>query len=219
MVSNEIHLIEGREKMKKSLMSIMALLLMATILAACSDNTNDQTDVKENEEIEKVEETEEDANEEGSDQKDDSVKDQRDLTIGETGTFQTTLGTYEVTLESAKIVGAELDGEASLLDELIVLDLTFKNIGDNVLLAEEIMHDMEITEDLEGSGFSNGAEEFDSIEVFEGEIQPGEEKVAQFIGDIYTGEEYFFGKAEGNVAAGTSNQVIWTIQDAEARND
>lgn len=205
--------------MKKSLVGIMALLLMASILAACSDDKNDQTDVKENDDIEKVEETEEDANEEAPDQGNDSVEDQRDLTIGETGTFQTTLGTYEVTLESAEIVGAELDGEASLFEELIVLELTFKNIGDDTLLAEEIMYDMQITADLDTSGSSNGAEEFDSIEVFQGEIQPGEEKAAQFIGDIYTADEYFFRKAEGNVAAGTSNQVIWTITDAEARNN
>lgn len=205
--------------MKKSLVGIMALLLMASILAACSDDKNDQTDVKENDDIEKVEETEEDANEEAPDQGNDSVEDQRDLTIGETGTFQTTLGTYEVTLESAEIVGAELDGEASLFEELIVLELTFKNIGDDTLLAEEIMYDMQITDDLDTSGSSNGAEEFDSIEVFQGEIQPGEEKAAQFIGDIYTADEYFFRKAEGNVAAGTSNQVIWTITDAEARNN
>lgn len=73
--------------MKKSLVGIMALLLMASILAACSDDKNDQTDVKENDDIEKVEETEEDANEEAPDQGNDSVEDQRDLTIGETGTF------------------------------------------------------------------------------------------------------------------------------------
>lgn len=205
--------------MKKSLVGVMALLLMATILAACSDDKNNQPDVKENDDIEKVEETEEDANEEAPDQGNDSVEDQRDLTIGETGTFQTTLGTYEVTLESAEIVGAELDGEASLFEELIVLELTFKNIGDDTLLAEEIMYDMQITDDLDTSGSSNGAEEFDSIEVFQGEIQPGEEKAAQFIGDIYTADEYFFRKAEGNVVAGTSNQVIWTITDAEARNN
>lgn len=205
--------------MKKSLVGVMALLLMATILAACSDDKNDQTDVKENDDIEKVEETEGDANEETPDQGNDAVEDQRDLTIGETGTFQTTLGTYEVTLESAEIVGAELDGEASLFEELIVLELTFKNIGDDTLLAEEIMYDMQITDDLDTSGSSNGAEEFDSIEVFQGEIQPGEEKAAQFIGDIYTADEYFFRKAEGNVVAGTSNQVIWTITDAEARNN
>src|SRR5699024_12451262 len=104
---------------------------------------------KEVEETEEAEETEEDANEETQDQEEGSIEDPRDLTIKETGTFQSTLGTYEVTLESAQIVGEELDGKASLYEELIVLDLTFKNIGDETLLAEEIMADMQITDDLE----------------------------------------------------------------------
>lgn len=102
---------------------------------------------------------------------------------------------------------------------MIVLDVRVKNIGDEVILAEEVMHDMEITIDLETSGSSNGAEEFDSIDVFEGETQPGEEKTGQFIGDIYTGDEYYFGKAEDNVAAGTSNQVMWTIPDVDSREE
>lgn len=91
------------------------------------------------------------------------------------------MGTYELTVETAEIVGEELDGE--------------------------------------GSGFSNGASEFKSIDLFEGELQPGEERTTQFIGDINTADEYFFRKNQGNVEAGTSNQVIWTITDAEARNE
>lgn len=39
-------------------------------------------------------------------------------------------------------------------------------------------------------------------------------KTAQLIDDVYTADESFFRKA-----AGMSNQVIWTIPDAEARND
>lgn len=221
--------------MKKLLILFISIFMAGAILAACGDD-NDETnneetevtqDTEENEETDDAEEVEEDTETDESDETSDSStgssditqEDQRDLTIGDTGVFETTLGTYEVTLDSAEIVGSELDGEPSLFDELIVLELTYKNIGDNVILAEEIMYDMEITDDLEASGASNGAEMFDSIEPFEGEIQPGEEKKAQFIGDIYTADEYFFGKAEGNVAAGTSNQVIWTIPDAEARNE
>lgn len=164
MVNDEIHLRERKTKKKRSLISMMTLILMVSILVACSDDNKDQTDIKENDDIGEVGETEDtnDESEEVSNRTNDSVEDQRDLIIEETGTFETTLGTYEVTLESAEIVGAELDGETSLLDELIVLELTFKNIGDDILLAGKIIHDMEITDDLKGSGYSNGAEEFDN---------------------------------------------------------
>lgn len=204
--------------MKNNLFFILIVLLTTFLLIGCNDEEDvEQEDKNAAEPTEEVQEQESEEDTEIS-SGEETIEDQRDLTLGDTGTFETTLGTYEVTLHSAEIVGSELDGEPSLLDELIVLELTFKNIGDNIILAEEIMHDMEITENLEASGYSNGAEMFDSIDVFEGEIQPGEEKDAQFIGDIYTSDEYFFGKAEGNVAAGTSNQVIWTISDDEARN-
>ena len=143
---------------------------------------------------------------------------QLDLRVGDTGVFQSTWGTFELTVETAEIVGTELDGEESYLDELIVLDLTFKNIGDTEIRAEEIMHGMEITDDLEkDSGYSNGASIFESIDLFEGELQPGEERATQFIGYIKTAKEYFFRKNPGNVEAGTSNQVIWRIPDGEAR--
>lgn len=195
---------------------------MFLLLVACGNDNNEKVETDPNDETEIVEETPEDPAEEkeagSNEDTNDSAEDQRDLTIGETGTFVTTIGTFEMTVEAAEIVGTELDGEESLFDELIVLDLTVKNVGDEAIVIEDIMHDMEITDDLEASGSSNGAEMFDSIELFEGELQPGEEKAGQFIGDIYTANEYYFGKAEGNVAAGTSNQVIWTIQDTEARN-
>src|SRR5699024_11731242 len=67
------------------------------LLAACSEDKKEQTnqtdDSEEVEETEEAEETEEDANEETQDQEEGSIEDQRDLTIKETGTFQSTLGT------------------------------------------------------------------------------------------------------------------------------
>lgn len=189
---------------------LLGAAAVMTLLSACGQENEIPESIDETEEVEeKVETPVEEESEE--------VGDQIDLKIGDTGTFETTLGTYEMTLDGAEIVGTELDGEESLFDELIVLDLTIKNTGDDAFLIEEVMHDMEITEDMETSGSSNGAEMFDSIEMYEGELQPGEERSGQFIGDIYTGNEYYFKKAEGNVAAGTSNQVLWTIQDSEAR--
>ena len=190
----------------------LSLATLMTLLSACgqeSDTPEKTTPVDETEEVE--EKVESSTKEE--------IEDQVNLNIGDTGTFQTTLGTYDMTLDAAEIVGTELDGEESLFDELIFLDITIKNIGDDAFLIEEVMHDMVITDDIENSGASNGAEMFENIEIFEGELQPGEEKSGQFIGDIYSGDEYYFMKSTGNVAAGTSNQVLWTIQDSEARQE
>jgi hypothetical protein len=233
--------------MKKKLFLLITTLLLGITLAACNggseDEANSEEDVNDEEVIESEEETEdtventeedtevEEENEEAGETEETSEtdssdsemfevteEDQLDLRVGDTGVLQTSIGTYELTVESAEIVGTELDGEESLLDELIVLDLTFKNIGDDVINAEDVMSILEISESQEGSGFPNGASEFDSIEEFTGEIQPGEERTAQFIGDIYTSEEYYFRQIVGTVASGASNEVVWTISDEEARN-
>lgn len=210
--------------MRRLLILIITSFLAISLLAAWGDDS-DEKDYQEvqNEQSEEKVDKEEEVDENESIESSSGIfevteKDQLDLSVGDTGVFQSTLGIYELTVETAEIVGEELDGEGSLLEELIVLDLTFKNVGDNVLKVEEIMHSMEITDDLDGSGYPNGASEFESIDLFEGELQPGEERTTQFIGDIYTTDEYYFRKSPGNVAAGTSNQVIWTIADEEARN-
>lgn len=143
---------------------------------------------------------------------------QLDLRLGDTGLVQTSIGTYELTIDSAEIVGTELDGEEALLDEIILLEMTFKNIDDKPIIAEHLMINLGLVTDLEGSDNTNAAASFDSIEFFEGEITPGEERKAQFIADTRTAEEYYFRTGTGSVAAGTQNEVLWTITDEEARN-
>ncbi|SRR5690625_2812522 len=84
---------------------------------------------------------------------------------------------------------------------------------------EDVMFNLGLVTDLEGSDNTNAAASFDSTEYFEGEIAPGEERTAQFIADTRTAEEYFFRTSPGSVAAGTQNEVIWTITDEEARKE
>lgn len=144
------------------------------------------------------------------------AEDQLDLQMGDTAKFDTTLGTYEITLHSAKLI-EELDGETPQLDELIVLDLTVKNTSETSLDASDLVGSIEITEDLEGSGYSDVSSYFSSIESIEGELAPGEEKSGQMITDVYHSDKYFLRKSPGLVAAGTTNDVIWTFQAEEAR--
>lgn len=222
--------------MRKIILLITTLLLTAFVLGAC--NTEDSTESenseaetgKSNESTDSAENSEEDTtNENETDEVDKSNEDagsnngifevteeeQLDLKIGDTGTVQTSIGTYELTVDSAKIV-TELDGEESMLEELIILDLTFKNTDDKAIVAEDIMSMMGITDNFDGSNNHNSAEGFPSIEEFSGELAPGEERQTQFIADIYEADKYYFRQDQGNVAAGTSNQVMWTITAEEA---
>lgn len=216
--------------MRKILFLMSTLLLALFVLTACSNDKDSSVDENNKEEVEKETETNSDNSNEESTAEETSESDssgsgmfevtedpQMDLGVGDTGLVQTSIGTYELTLDSAEIVGTELDGEESLLDELIVLDLTFKNLDDKPIIAEDIMYNLGTASDLEHTNNDNSANFFESIENFEGEIAPGDEVKTQFISDIYTAEEYYFRPNLGTVAAGTSNDLLWTITDAEAR--
>lgn len=159
----------------------------------------------------------EDVKESKSDSFKVGVEDQLDLKIGDTAKFDTTLGTYEITLHSVKLI-EDLDGETSELDELMVLDLTVKNTSETNMDVSDLVGSIEVTDDLEGAGFSDVSGYFSSIETIEGELAPGEEKSGQMITDVYHSDKYFLRKSPGLVAAGTTNDAIWTIQAEEASN-
>ena len=147
----------------------------------------------------------------------DQVEDQVGLSIGDTGKFDTVLGSYEMTLDGAKLVGEELEGEKSTRDGFVILDVTIKNTSEHSLLAEDLILSMEVADNLEHSGSTDHADGFDTVEHFDGDIQPGEEKSAQFLTIVDDEDTYYFRKMVGNIASGSSNQVIWTFNADEAR--
>jgi len=91
-----------------------------------------------------------------------------------------------------------------------------KNISDDTQKVEDLLYAMEVTDWLEGNGTGDASEFFD-LEKMQGDLAPGEEMSGQFVTNVYEAEEYYFRKSSGNVAAGSSNQVIWTIKADEAQ--
>lgn len=219
----------------------MTILLISTVvLTACGDDKkeeqnkvdndvpgigNNETDKQnENNDIKNNEENKEDeTNNEGNSNQSSgtSVKgdtpDQLDLSIGDTGKFDTSLGTFDLTLDSAELIGTELDDITTELDEFILLDLTIKNTSDHTIKIEDVLLTIEITDDLELQGEKDRADLFDSVDYFTGDLEPGEEKKGQFIAETYAADEYYFQESIGDVAAGVSNQVRWTFKADEAK--
>lgn len=70
---------------------------------------------------------------------------------------------------------------------------------------------------LEGSGNKGGARDFESVEKFTGELEPGDEKVGQFITDVTTAETYYMRQDPGSVDAVGTKQVIWTFTAEETK--
>ena len=212
--------------MKRTSITIMLALTIIWALVACSDKNESNEDAANNEdsvENEESESAESDSVEEDEEDDDlttlletiEDADDQLDLSLGDTGSFVTTLGTYDMTVTSAESKGYEFEGIESELDDWILLDVTIKNTSDEPLDAEDLISSMELTEDLDGSGYSDSAGAFDEAEEFEGEIEPGEEKSAQFVAYAYESDTYYFRKNSGNIAGGSSNQLIWNINTSD----
>lgn len=211
--------------MRKLISLIAIMFIMSMILIACSDDNDGVNQENSNADNISAEENNESSNEldENSDEIEDedsrndleiTEEDQEDLKMGDTGTVDTVLGTYEMTLDDAELVGPELDGEETYDDDLILLDITIKNIGDDTIDLEDAVAALLVGEDLKGGSF-DGAEDFDSVEKFTGKLDPGEEESGQFITDVVDADEYYLMQDFGSFAAGGTNQVIWTFGKEE----
>ena len=209
--------------MRRTLITSLLILAMTWTLAAC--NNDAPNNVNENENNQTTNNTENaPSNEDGAENEDDlssllesieEAEDQLDLSLGDTGSFVTTLGTYDMTVTSAELKEYEFEGIESELDLWILLDITIKNTSDEPLNAEDLMSSMELTEDEEGSGYMDSSGAFESVQAFEGDIAPGEEQSAQFIAYAYDEDTYYFRKSSGNIAGGSSNQVSWQINQSD----
>lgn len=209
--------------MKKILMMLLTGVLSFSVLVACgNDEVETIPEDPVTEEVDDTEEVAEENNEQATESSDGEIEvpeSQTGLRIGETAIVQSTLGLYELTLNSAELIGTELDGEEALIDELIVLNFTYKNIGDKPFKGEDEMINFGIATEQGGYQNTNAAASFDSIEFFEGVIEPGETREAEFIADTEVADEYYFETGSGALAAGTYNEVSWTFTDEEARPD
>ncbi|CEA02342.1 hypothetical protein BN1048_01680 [Jeotgalicoccus saudimassiliensis] len=207
--------------MKKLIALFATGALSLTLLAACG-NEEEEPMAEENDTAEAEAETEEadveeeESVEEDNDSGDEDIDDQTGLKLGETGLVQTTLGNYELTVHSGELTTETIDGLEPLIDEIVILNMTFKNVDDEPIPAEDIMLYLGIKTDPEGGDNTNAAASFDSIENFEGSLEPGESRDAQFISDIKTADEYYFGTSMP--AALSINEVSWTILDEEMRD-
>ena len=209
--------------MRRTLITSLLILAMTWTLAAC--NNDAPNNVNKNENNQTTNNTENaPSNEDRAENEDDlssllesieEAEDQLDLSLGDTGSFVTTLGTYDMTVTSAALKEYEFEGIESELDLWILLDVTIKNTSDEPLNAEDLMSSMELTEDEEGSGYMDSSGAFESVQAFEGDIAPGEEQSAQFIAYAYDEDTYYFRKSSGNIAGGSSNQVSWKINQSD----
>lgn len=141
--------------------------------------------------------------------------DQIGLKVGDTGYFEDTAGTYDITVNSAELLD-ELDGEESQADHFFLMNITIKNTGEETWNAQDFLYGFRVTDDLESTGYGDYAESFDSVEQMTDDIAPTEESTGQFVTEVYDGDTYYFKLRSGiTEGSGDSNNVVWEIAKEE----
>ncbi|MBU9724254.1 MULTISPECIES: DUF4352 domain-containing protein [Bacillaceae] len=164
--------------MMKYIYKILLIMVAVLILAACggdSDegNNNATTDDATNSDSEEVEDT-------GNGE---VVDGDLILQLGETGTFESVVGKYEITVHSAES-HESIEGRTPSNDVITILDITFENVGETTLDADGIAR--------ANLNASRNSRSQDFIENFTGNIEPGESMSGELYFDhlFFTDNEY-----------------------------
>ncbi|THG88623.1 hypothetical protein AJ85_01905, partial [Alkalihalobacillus alcalophilus ATCC 27647 = CGMCC 1.3604] len=221
--------------MKKIMKAIGITLLAGSLLVACNSDEgtdtsedptgegipNEQVDESDNEESNSGDDENEESNETDSESSgggmasDLEFGDQLDLGIGDTAQISSNIGAYEITLNSVSQT-EEVDGKSSPLSHFIIMNLTIKNIGEQALDAYDTVSVLHQNNDVEGSGAADYSHLYESVEGFEGSIEPGQEVTADAIYNARDGNEQFLFINPGLIAAkGVYNDVVWTFTEDE----
>ncbi|ADU31785.1 DUF4352 domain-containing protein [Evansella cellulosilytica] len=179
--------------MRKLCLLIITSLIVFTV--ACGDsNVND---VELNDESTVDEETENIEQDDSYESKDEV------LSIGDTGRMIDTLGEYEVTIHSVEIT-EEIQGNTPMEDVYVIVDLSIKNIGDEILEVQDIIGTHLFSDDDLPSG---NMFYVDFIDEIDGEISYGETVSGQILFDQIYSEYYnlVFGWGLSTV----SNELTW----------
>lgn len=199
--------------MRKLWVIFLTVCIGGLLLSACN---NDKDKEGQDSETEEEKSTEQDDSNKPKESED--VEDQLEHKVGDTGEFQSSLGSYEITVNKAELLGKKFEGVESTRDDIILLELTIKNTDDEQLLVDEIVDSMEVTDDLEEAGSGDNGIGFDSIDPLKGSIEAGEEVTGHFLTTVNESDIYYFRKNPEIVKDSDSNQVIWEIKTKDLKD-
>ena len=207
------------------LTKLLLMILLALILAACSDETqtdpseepeetNNGENLPDNNGTENDPEDEPDSSEDepnSSGTPTDLPENQLDLTLGDTAEIKTELDHYNVTLDAARIE-EEINQQRSQLEQFVVLDVTVENIGKEPLKLEDVVFNIQVS-DLDAGGGNGDIAPLLGEPEFAGELGPGEKQQGTLIFESYKSENgtYYMYLGHGFEAAGLMNKATWTF--------
>ncbi|WP_440896937.1 DUF4352 domain-containing protein [Amphibacillus sp. Q70] len=198
--------------MKKTLRFLFVSLAVLLVISGCSNGTSEADDIDDNDvEAPDDNETNDDKMVSSEDDGEDSDSNRDLLSLGETGTVETVLGNFEVTPTAVRFVEEMEESDPYQNPDngtFIIVDATITNIDDDVIDIEEINSARLHNED--GSG-GVPAYEFDSINFFVGDLEPGESEDGELLFDYSKSDAYqlSFGSA---YLDSLSDEVRWLLE-------
>ncbi|WP_163582479.1 DUF4352 domain-containing protein [Gracilibacillus saliphilus] len=207
--------------MKKIIIGFLGIVLATAVIGCSTDDTNEENSkdsepINENDTNQEKglnEGQEEDSENESNQELDQNENDENHLSLGETGTVESVVGDYEVTVNSFEYMD-EIEGESSNKEFFIVVDYTVKNIGTEKINGEDIYG-----ADLFDENGSRGGNIsfFESVNMLEGTIDVNEAKSGELLFDGRESEYYDlvfnFGALESN-----ATRLTWRLNADEASN-
>lgn len=225
--------------MMKFLKTSLVLLVSVGVLVACNtgeDNTDEEApeqqntspneDDNVNEDVEKPEdetdETDEDSldqnesNDQNNSQSEGEIEDQMELGIGDKAVIQSSLGVYEVTLNSVNYE-EEVDGVMSELDGFLLVNYTIENVGENSVKLMESINVLEATDELEGTGEGNVSGSYESVDSFNNdELESGDNVTKDVLYLAYDADQYYIRVVQGLIASGgVKNEILFSFNKSE----
>ncbi|MFD2630919.1 DUF4352 domain-containing protein [Oceanobacillus kapialis] len=222
--------------MKRIILNSCVLILFAVMFVACSNEDNNEEDSTssqgENQESttegtnnSKPANTDEAESSQGEDASDNTeeeadtsgeaieeAEDQLELGIGDTGKIVNNFSTHEITLNSVEIT-EEAGGEPTQEGNYVIVNLTIKNLGDDVLNPEDALSSTELATEPGAGGlpwfYIDGV-----AEEWPAEIAPGESVNGVLLFDIEQSDEYALQTAFD--LDSLSNQVSFVFNADEA---
>ncbi|MFS0689976.1 DUF4352 domain-containing protein [Sporosarcina sp. 179-K 8C2 HS] len=193
--------------MKRLLVLTGAMLLSLSLMAACNSDSGKQGD---EDSIEKSNDNQKN-NPIDAEQSSGGFKDQTDLKIGDSGETESTIGKYKITVNSVKKVD-EIDGKTPSLDYYFIAEMTVENIGDEPYDVLDIIDNLNFTKSLDSGGSGDFSKLHESVNHFEGTINPGESVTGEAAFQGQDSEVYYIKTIDGLIASGAvKNQTIWSF--------
>ncbi|WP_163582477.1 hypothetical protein [Gracilibacillus saliphilus] len=128
--------------MKKIIFALVVMVLVATVIGCSSGDTEEEVNDTDNDSTNQEETTEEDSNQESNSEEESGESTEQEsqgendsdeiLSLGETGKVESTIGDYELTVESFEILET-IEGEEPLRENFILVDFEVTITGDETI--------------------------------------------------------------------------------------